>query len=184
MRVAKPVVAAFIAVNLLLVAACGFALRQNVMLRKGAAYYAALLTPARGAVVPPLVGEDWLGAAHTIAYGQDRNSTLVYAFTKECGYCQQNWHAMRSFQALSPHQLRIVYVDTQGDTFTPEYLAASGIGQSVLLVQLSPAAAVEYDARAVPQLLLVDHDGRVKWTHVGELAPGDVSKAVSLIEHD
>jgi len=91
---------------------------------------------------------------------------------------------MRSLQTLAPRRLRIVYVDTVLDTFTPEYLAANGIGQSVLLVQLSPAAAFSYDARLMPQLLLVDRDGRVQWSHVGELAPGDVSKALSLIEHD
>ena len=184
MNVPKPVIAAFGAVNLLLVGACLLTLRQNVRLRGEAAYYVAMLTPANGTLVPPLVGEDRRGATQSIIYGQDPRPTLIYTFSKECIYCQENWHSMRSLQTLAPRRLRIVYVDTVLDIFTPEYLVANGIGQSVLLVQLSPTAAFSYDARLMPQLLLVDRDGRVQWSHVGELAPGDVSKALSLIEHD
>lgn len=177
-------VAAIVAVNLLLVGTCLFALRQNVRLRGEVTNDVALLTPPNGAVVPPLLGEDWTGAPRTIVYGQDRRPTLVYTFSMECGFCQENWRAMRSLQALAPSSLRIIYIDTVRDLFTPRYLTANGIGQSVLLVQLSPAATVAYDARAVPQLLLVHYDGRVQWSHVGELAPGDISKALSLIQHD
>ena len=184
MKVPKSVVAAFAAVNLLLVGACLLTLRQNVKLRGEAANYVAMLTPADGVRVPPLVGEDSMGASQAITYGQDPRPTLVYTFSKECGYCKENWRAMRSLQALVPRQLRIVYIDTQLDIFDSKYLAANGIGQSVLLVLLSPATVFAYDARAVPQLLLVDRDGRVQWSHMGELAPADVSKALSLIEHD
>ena len=185
MRVPKVLIAAFLLVNLLLVAACLFALQQNVKLRNEVIHDVQLLTPAKGAVVPPLLGEDWKGTPQAVAYGQDPRPTLVYTFTKECPHCQQNWLAMRSLQALVPRQLRIVYIDTQGDVFGPKYLAANGIGQSVLFVEfLSPEVRIAYDARAVPQLLLVDHNGRVQWSHIGELAPNDVSKAVSLIGHD
>jgi len=185
-RVSLPLgtVAAFVAVDLLLAAACLFALRQNVRLRGEVASDVALLTPANGTLVPPLVGEDWTGAPQAIVYDQDRRPTLVYSFSKENCHCQQNWRAVRAVQALAPRWLRIVYIDTFDRLFTLKYLAASGIGQSVLLVQLSPTTAVTYDARAVPQLLLVDQHGRVQWSHVGELAPGDISKALSLIEHD
>jgi len=177
-------VAAFVAVDLLLVAACLFALRQNVGLRREVAGDVALLTPADGTWMPPLAGEDITGTPRTIAYGQEQRPTLVYTFSKECDFCELNWRGMRSLQAMAPDRLRIVYIDTAGDVFTPDYLAAKGIGRSVLLVQLSPAAAFVYDARAVPQLLLVDHDGRVQWSHVGELARRDISKILSFIEHD
>lgn len=175
-------VAAFVAVNLLLVAVCLFAMRQNVILRGLVTADRALLTAANGTLLPPLVGEDWTGASQTIAFGQDRRATLVYSFSMRCPFCKHNWRAMQSFQALAPRLLRIAYIDTIGDTFTPEYIAASGIGQSAVLVHLLPSAASAYDARAVPQLVLVDHDGRVQWSHVGELAPGDISKVLSLIE--
>lgn len=176
--------AAFIAIDLLLVAACLFALRQNVGLRRDVAYGEALLTPAKGNVMPPLLGTDWKGSPQAIVYGQDRRPTLVYTFSKECGYCQENWRAMRSLQALSPRWLRIIYIDTTRDLLTPKYLVANGIGQSVLLTQLLEAAAYVYDARATPQLLLIGHDGRVQWSHVGELGRSDLSEVLSLIQHD
>ncbi|MFZ0333570.1 MAG: hypothetical protein WAL69_05490 [Candidatus Acidiferrales bacterium] len=176
--------AAFVAVNLLLVAASVFALRQNVTLRNEINYDQALLTPRNGTVVPPLVGQDWQGAQQTIEYGHDRRPTLVYTFSKDCAYCQKNWRAMRTLQALAPGRLRIIYIDAVRDLFTFKYLAENGIGQSQLLVQLPLSSEFVYGARAVPQLLLVDRDGLVQWSHVGELGRDDVSKVLSLIEHD
>jgi hypothetical protein len=184
MRVPKLIVAGFLAVNLLLIAACVFALRQSVKLRTAIDNYQVMLTPARGSRVPPLVGEDRQGNPQTISYGEDRRPTIIYTFSKECHACQENWQAMRSLQSLAPSRLRIVYVDPLLDVFAPEYLSSSGIGQSTLLIHLSPAAAYVYDARAIPQLLLVDYSGRVQWSHVGELASGDLSEVVSLVRHD
>jgi hypothetical protein len=177
-------VVAFVAVNLLLVAACLFALRQNMNLRAETAGVVALLTLANGTVVPPLDGKDWTGAQQVIDYDHDPRPTLVYTFSKGCPYCQENWRAMRSLQALAPRRLRIVYIDDNGDVFTPKYLAENGIGESALLVELSPVAAGMYNPRAVPQLLLVDQHGRVEWSHLGEMAPSDISKVRSLIERD
>lgn len=184
MRIPKLVIAAFVLINLLLVAACLFSLRQNMQLRGDIADDEALLTPAKGSVVPPLTGDDWTGAPAAIIYGQDPRPTLVYTFSEHCGFCQENWRAMRRLQVLSPRQVRIVYIDTVNELFTREYLATNGIGQSSLLVDLSPRAALVYNARAVPQLLLVDHAGRVQWSHVGEIGSGDVSRLLSLIERN
>lgn len=183
-RLRVATLAILVSVNLLLVVASLFALRQNVRLRNELAYDDALLTPANGSVVPPLAGQDLTGAPQTIAYGQDPRPTLIYTFSQRCGYCSENWRAMRSFQAFAPHRLRIVYVDVQGDLFTPEYLAVHGMEQSLLLSRLSPSIAYVYNARAVPQALLVDHHGHVQWSRVGELAPSDISRAVALIAHD
>ena len=164
-------VGAFVAVNLLLVAACLFALRQNINLRAETASIEAMLTLANGTVVPPLDGKDWTGTQQDINYDHDPRPTLVYTFSMRCPYCRGNWRAMRSLQALAPRGLRIVYIDeNRRDVFTPKYLAENGIGESVLLVELSPLAAVMYNARAVPQVLLVDQHGRVLWSHLGGLA--------------
>lgn len=184
MRLPKAVVAAFLLVNLVLLGSCLFALRQNLKLRDQAANLTALLTPPKGAVLPPLLGTDWTGAPEAIMYGQVQHPTVIYTFSKECGYCLVNWNAMRSLQSLVPGKLRIVYIDTIHDVFTPEYLTESGIGNSALLVKLSPTVAEIYDARAFPQLVLVDRNGRVQWSHVGELSRSDVFKALSLIEHN
>jgi len=177
-------VTAFIAVNLLLVAACLLALRQNMILRAETASAVALLTPANGTTVPPLDGKDWTGAQRVIDYDHDRRPTLVYKFSKGCPYCQHNWRAMRSLQALAPRRLGIVYIDDNGDQFTPKYLAENGIGESELLVELSPVAAGIYNSRGVPQALLVDQHGLVEWSHLGEMSPSDISKARSIIERD
>jgi hypothetical protein len=177
-----PTLLAFIAVDLLLLTACLFAFRQNARLRGQVVGAFSLLAPANGTLLPPLLGEDFTGAPQAIVYEQDHRPTLVYTFSKNCPSCQENWRAMRSLQALAPRWVRFAYIDTDGDKFTPQYLAESGIGQSLLLAKLSPGSAVAYQARAVPQLVLVYNDGSVQWSHVGHLATGDTDKAVSLIE--
>ena len=55
------VAVAFISVNLLLVAACLMALRENAALRHDVAGDVALLTPQSGLGLPPLSGVDWTG---------------------------------------------------------------------------------------------------------------------------
>jgi hypothetical protein len=177
-------VAALVVLDLLLVAASLFALRQNVKLRSDIAQDVALLTPPTGTILPPLVGTDLEGNLENIAYNQDERPTLVYTFSMHCGHCEDNWPAMRQLQALAPRSLRIIYVDPVVGELTPEYLASRGIGRAALLVRLYPSSALVYEARAVPQLLLVDHRGRLQWSHVGDLAFGDISQARTLIEHN
>lgn len=174
-------VTAFVVVNLFLIAACLLVLRQNLSLRTQVAGDVALLTPRNGSLAPPLAGTDWTGTQQSIVYGQDQRPTLVYTFTKECPFCQRNWRALRSLQSLAPRSLRFTYIDTIGDKFDSEYLAANGIGHSDLLVELSPASKYPYEALLMPQVVLVDHNGKVQWAHVGELAPNDISKVLSLV---
>lgn len=171
-------VVALVGLNLLLVAMCLLALRQNVELRRVAAQYLALLTPANDSLAPPLIGEDWTGVPQTVQY-QDRRPTLVYTFNERCGL--ENWRAMRSLQALAPRRLRIVYIDTT-DKLTSDYLAEKGIGKSELFVRLTPTTELAYQARVVPQLVLLDRDGRVQWSRAGVLARGDLSEVSSVIE--
>jgi hypothetical protein len=175
---------AFVAVNLLLVGAGLLALRQNVKLRSVIAVDETLLTPAKGTLMPALLGRDRTGATQNITFGQDRRPTLFYSFTMECPYCRGNWRAMRALQALAPNSLRIIYIDIAHETLTPEYLTSSGIGQSLALVRLLPPVATTYEARAVPLLLLVDPDGQVQWAHMGELSTSDASKALSFVKRD
>jgi hypothetical protein len=90
---------------------------------------------------------------------------------------------MRSLQALVPQRLRSVYID-RVDSLTSDYLAANGVTDSVVFARLSPAAALAYEARLVPQLELLDRDGKVQWSHAGELTPAEVAHAQSIIESD
>lgn len=173
-----------IALNLLLVVACLLALRQNRSLRAEAAAELQLLAPRRGSIAPSLAGIDWQGKARVLTYGEDRRPTLVYTFTRECPHCQANWRALRALQALAPRALRIAYIDTEGDAFTPDYLRQSHIGNSLLFVHLWPDAALAYQARLFPQAEIVDLDGVVRWSHIGELRVVDVSRALSLVERD
>jgi hypothetical protein len=175
-------VAAFVAVDLLLTVVCLLLLWQNVTLRREVARDLALFTPAAGTLMPTLIGVDRAGVTQTVDYAYDRRPTLVYAFSRGCGACEQSWAAMRPLQTLAPSRLQIVYLHTSGDAFTPDYLTRTGIGQSMMLVELAPGAPYVYDARAVPQLLLVDPHRRLRWSHLGAVRPANVSSALTMIK--
>ncbi len=180
-QVHKGTVIAFVLINLLLIVACLLALGQIRALRNKVAGDMVLLTPRRSTLLPALTGTDWTGAKQTMAFGQDPRPTLIYTFSKECPYCKENWHALRSLQSLAPQSVRIIYIDGVGDLFAPEYVTANGIGGSLLLVQLSGAAAFAYKAPLMPQTILADRNGRVQWAHIGELRQNDISEVVGLV---
>ncbi len=170
------------AVNMLLVGAGILVRRQNVTLHGAITHCQALLTPAPGNVVHGLLGKDLTGVVQSVTFGEDPRPTLFYSFTRGCPFCQDNWRAMRTLQSLAPKSLRIVYIDTAPDTFTPEYLTESGIGESLVLVKLIPPVDSAYDPRAVPQLLLVDSQARIQWAHMGEVSSSEVSGVVALVK--
>lgn len=174
---------ALIALDLVLVTACLLAVRRNLVLRQLLEVDASLLTPQIGSVAPPILGQSWSGGQQAVLYGRDLRPTAVYTFSKDCPHCEHNWRAMRALQALSPRRLHIVYVDT-AEVLTPRYLKSSGIGGAVVFAHLAPVAALAYEARAVPQLEILDGNGRVQWARLGELNPSDITQALGMIEND
>lgn len=81
LRVSLVTFIAFIAVDVSLLAACLFALRQNVKLREEVDGAYALLAPGRGTMMPPLVGQDWTGLdrgreGYRLRGGSARNASL------------------------------------------------------------------------------------------------------------
>jgi hypothetical protein len=177
-------IVSFVAVNLLLVGASLLALRQNMTLRSVIAHDEELLAPAKGTLIPALLGKDRTGATQSVSFGEDRRPTLFYSFTMGCLACRESWRAMHTLQELAPNSLRIIYIDAAHETLTPEYLGTSGIGQSLVLVKLLPPVDSAYDARGVPQLLLTDSKGRIQWAHMGQLSMNDVSGMLSLVKRD
>lgn len=182
-EVSNATVALLAALNLLLITSCALAVSRNSKLRAAVAADITLLSPAVGSLAPPLTGTDWRGEPVVILYQQGSRPTLVYTFTKLCPYCLANWLALRSVQRMAPRHLRVVYVDTE-DTFKGSYLTQHGLTGRPLLTQLTPASALAYGARAFPQSELLDPDGTVQWSRIGELSASNMSNLESLIEKD
>jgi hypothetical protein len=88
---------------------------------------------------------------------------------------------MRSVQKLSPARLRIVYIDTV-DRLTEDYLREHGMVQDIVFFKLDAYSALDYQSRGTPQAELVDRQGRVVWSSLGEFRAADVAKLFAAIE--
>ena len=167
--------------QILLTIACALALSQNQSLRNEASLYQALAAPPVGRDVPPITGLDWTGVKRQIVYGEDQHPTLIYGFSKDCGPCISNWAAMRTLQELTPHRLRIVYVDTV-DALTDDYLREHGMDSDVVFSRLDADSALHYRVRATPQSQLIVRSGRVVWSKIGKFTPDDLAGLLAIIE--
>lgn len=91
---------AFILANLLLVGVIVFTVYQNLTLRGIIDHDEALLLPARGSLMPSLLGTDRAGVTQNVTFGGAQQPTLFYSFTMHCPYCIENWRTMRVLQSL------------------------------------------------------------------------------------
>jgi hypothetical protein len=173
--------AAMVAMQFMLMVACALAVRQITSLQERVEIYRKWTAPLVGRNVPTITGVDFTGARRTVEYNQDDRPTLIYSFTKDCGACRENWKVMESIQQLSPHRLRIIYVDHK-DKLTDAYLLEHGLTQDLLFTTLDPFSEVSYQVRATPQTELVDKAGRVIWTNVGAFRPKDLAALIGAIE--
>ncbi len=172
---------AVVTLLLLLTIACALARRENQSLRDQVSMYQRLAAPSVGRYLPPIAGIDWTGARREVTYGNDQRLTLIYAFSRDCLPCISNWAAMRSVQELSPHRLRIVYLNLV-DTLTGDYLREHGIDTAVVFSRLDPEDAIHYEVKGTPQSQLADQSGRVVWSKLGTFRPADITNLVALVE--
>lgn len=174
---------AYLGLNLALLAACIAAFRQNVNLKFQLTRAVTMITPQPGAIAPPLIGVNRGGGGQWLGYGADSRPTVIFTFEKNCPYCSSYWATVRELQRLAPHLLRLVYVDTHDD-LTAKYLATNGVRNAPVLTKLAPEAALAYRALLLPQIELLDSEGRVQWSHAGELAPEGARQFLSLVKKD
>jgi thiol-disulfide isomerase/thioredoxin len=184
-RVSLPVagVTAVAVLNLVLLLACLSALRQNSGLRLQLTRAVAMITPNQGTLAPPLAGENEAGLERVLSFQRDPRQTVVFTFSASCPYCKAYWTTMHTLQKLTPRAIRLAYIDTH-DRPAPghEFLSSHGIGDAPVLIRLSPESALAYRALLLPQLELLDADGRVQWSHAGKMTPRDQDGLLALIQ--
>jgi len=164
----------------LLAVACVLTLQQNGLLRERAQMYLKLAAPLVGRELPPLSGTDSLGRQEVVTYGGDGRPTLIYAFSKDCDACVKNWPAMQAVQRMSPQHLRVVYLNT-ADLLTSDYRRQHGIESDTVFQSLSAESAEHYRVRATPQAELVDSEGRVVWSRLGEFGEDGLKELIAAV---
>ncbi|MGH9477195.1 MAG: TlpA family protein disulfide reductase [Terriglobales bacterium] len=174
---------AAVALDLVLVVTCVLAARQNSALRSQLARAVDIIGPPLHTASPPLTGEDEGGAELSVNFRGGKRPTVIFTFKKDCPYRAPYWREIRKLRAEVPQKLRLVCVDTS-EVLPPGFLEAHGAGNALLLHRLGSAAALAYQARMLPQVEVIDRDGRAQWSHSGELAAEQAAVFQSLVLKD
>lgn len=137
-----------------------------------------------GARVPDLKGYDVSGKPLAVSYGQDGRKVLLLVFSPACAFCTENWPKWQAMlAALDPGAVRPVGVDVTA-TSTPAFLSEHQVTRIPVMVQVDPAARIQYRLQLTPQTILVDHAGKIEKVWSGVLSDDASAEFLRLAKAD
>jgi peroxiredoxin len=112
-----------------------------------------------GEVVPPLEGRGVDGTAARLTYAGAGRSTVLYVFSPSCPWCRRNLPNIRQLVAQRGDRYRFVGVSSS-DAGLAAYVVHNGLKFPVYTA-IPDAVRRAYKLGSVPQMLVIDTDGRV-----------------------
>lgn len=138
--------------------------------------------PSTGAVVPTFRARTLTGDSITIGEGPDPLARQVlFVLTTSCPFCRQTlatWARIAdSVATLGPGEVVVAAISLDSLSLTRDYVRQHQLRYPVVLF---PAAKLRrlYRASAVPQTLVLDHEGRILYARTGLLEPQAVVDSV------
>ena len=138
-------------------------------LAAGVSANAQTLNPWRDGVTPPLVLYDLAGKPHRLADYRGR-VVLVNFWATWCEPCREEMPSMQRLeQRFTGRPFTILAVNVgEGEARIQEFLDKSAL-QLTVLRDHSSVAMKAWRARGLPASYVVGADGRVRYSHTGEL---------------
>ena len=147
--------------------------------------YAELRTkaslPFRGYAMPTFRTATLAGDSITVGESADTASReLVFVFTTTCQFCKATipiWIGLADSSHRLGRPIRILALSLDSAGTTARYVAEHSLTYPVATFPHWKIAQL-FRARAVPQTLVLDHDGQVIYGHTGRLQPGTALDSV------
>lgn len=137
--------------------------------------------PFRGYAMPTFRTKTLTGDSLTVAELSDTVSRqLVFVFTTTCPFCKATlpiWAGLADSSQRLGRPVRIVALSLDSVAETSRYAAEHSLRYPVATFPTWKLAQL-FRARAVPQTLVLDHDGQVIYAHTGRLQPGSALDSV------
>ena len=132
-----------------------------------------------GAFLPVMHGQTLDGAAITLGATTAGRSQVIIGIQAACPVCREMMPQLRamadSLAASGDHD--VVWVSLSSRDSTAAYVAEHGIRQDVFLAA-DERTSVLLGIRAVPTLVIVDREGRVRYRHAGQFASSAAADSV------
>lgn len=138
--------------------------------------------PSAGAVVPTFRARTLAGDSITIGEGPDPLAKQVlFVLTTSCPFCRQTlptWARIAdSVSTLRQGQVVVAAISLDSLGLTQDYVRQHQLGYPVVLFPTKKLRRL-YRASAVPQTLVLDHEGRILYARTGLLEPQAVVDSV------
>lgn len=127
--------------------------------------------PPVGAFIPVLQGQSLAGDDVRLGEMAKGRSQVLFAIQASCPTCREmmpELRAMADSLAASPDH-DVVWLSLSADDSTEAYVIEHGIRQPVFLTK-NERTSVLLGVRAVPTIVVVDSDGRIRYRHAGRFA--------------
>lgn len=138
--------------------------------------------PSAGAVVPTFRAQTLAGDSITI--GEDPDplvKQVLFVLTTSCPFCRQTlptWARIAdSVSTLGPGQVVVAAISLDSLSPTQDYVRRHQLNYPVVLFPAQKLRRL-YRASAVPQTLVLDHEGRILYARTGLLEPQAVLDSV------
>jgi peroxiredoxin len=138
--------------------------------------------PSAGAVVPTFRARTLAGDSITIGEGPDPLARQVlFVLTTSCPFCRQTlpkWNQIAdSAASLRPGHVVVAAISLDSLNLTRDYVRQHQLRYPVVLFPAKKLRRL-YRASAVPQTLVLDHEGRILYARTGLLEPQAVVDSI------
>lgn len=159
----------------------GLAIRHRALANEFRDYRMRVALPQRGNVVPTFRTVTAGGDSVTIGEAPTGERQLLFVLTKRCPYCRRTlpvWKGLAAaVDSAQKARVRVFAIALDSLIETAAYLRMHGLSMPVITFPARKLARL-YRAVAVPQTLVLDSDGTLRYAHTGLLEPFPVRDSV------
>ena len=164
---------AFLGLNCVLIAANLLLRKDNSELRTQVKILRAVNAPLPGTPITKLQGYDDNGKAKDLDFTAQHKDSLLFVFSVDCPYTKSvlpQWKKL-----MRDSNANIVFVETSGEV-KRQFFSDRGMAAPENLLIISPQTRSQNRLAAVPSTVLINRDGKVMESWIGDLDHNDIDE--------
>lgn len=147
--------------------------------------YERATRPYAGMFVPTFQASTLTGEPATVGKSDGKGRQVLFVFTTTCPYCKASLPAWRElaarFDTMRSPRVRVYGISLDSTGVTRRYVEQNRLPFPVVEFPEKKLAAI-YRAQAVPVTAVLDEEGRMVYSHLGELSSRtDIDSVLTMV---